>query len=169
MKYFLTALGIAVLSFLAFSIGRWQKQQFTRIPEKRMWIDGRDTKAGVIVRWPQKGVATIFSSKFGIAFEGVSWSETSLIKAQYQVDGRYGGLFSPDSVTSQDDMGNGVKFEYSALQRTATITFKKHCFVYCDYLGVLNADGTEYSTAQEPVHLWVSKRGPIKRPNEQWR
>ncbi len=162
-KALLAAIGIPALAVAIFFISRWYQDEFKNIPDKRMWIDGRDFKNGALVIGPQKGTATIFCSKFTIAFEGVSsWSYTSLIKSQYKVDGRYGGINSSDSPV-KEDMGNGVSYEYSPRQREATITFKNHRFVYCDYLNTLKADGVEYSTDQAPVRLWVSKQGQIKQ------
>lgn len=157
-QFLLTAAGIWALAFIIFVVGRWYQQEFSPIPEKRMWIDGLDVK----------GVATILSPKFTIVFEGVSWTEMSLIKSEYKVDGRYGGLFPPDSEPFPNDMGNGVKYEYSASKREMTITFDTHRFVYYDYLNILIADGKEYSTADAPLHLWVSRRGEIKQITAAW-
>jgi hypothetical protein len=161
VRYFFTTIIISVIAFMTFTVGRWYKQEFSYVQEKRMIMDGRDTKGDYVVNWPQKGTATILSPKFTIAFEGVSWSEISLIRAQYKVDGRYGGINGPDSLI-QEDMGNGVRCEYSPRKREATITFKKYRFIYCDYLNTLRVNGVEYSTAKEAVHLWVSKQGVIK-------
>ena len=113
------------------------------------------------MRWPKKGVATILCAKFTLAFEGESFSEMTLVKARYQVDGRYGGLFPPDSEPFHEEMGNGVNYEYSTHTREALLTFKNHRFVYCDFRNTLTADGKTYSTARAPVHLWVPRRGAI--------
>lgn len=142
---------------------QWYQREFSPISEKRMWIDGQDVKDGNIVLWPQKGTATILCRKFSIAFEGVSWSEATLIASNYQIDGRYGGMSGPDSLPEHGEMGNEVQYDYSYRKREFSIIYKNHRFVYCDYLHTLEADSKKYSTAQKPVHLWVSKQGAIKQ------
>jgi hypothetical protein len=165
LKYILAAVGIVMLAFATFALSHWQKTELSYIPPKFMVFDGRDIKDGKIARWPEKGEAAIFCEKFLISFEGESWSEmeASLIRSAHQIDGRQGGYLPDNGAPVVEDMGNGVKSEYSPRQRTTTITFKNHRFVYCDYLNTLRADGQEYSTSQEPVQLWVSKKGFIQQ------
>lgn len=41
----ITAVGVPALALMTFSVGRWQTEEFSRLPEKRVEIDGRDIRA----------------------------------------------------------------------------------------------------------------------------
>ena len=166
MKTIFATVAIAALPLAVIPVMRWYNQEFARIPEKQMVINMRDTKAGRVLEWENKGVATLVSPEFKIAFEGYSFFPDGLLNSGggYRIDGRYGGMFGgPDSAPSHRKENNGVTFEYSARVRELSITYKNHRVVYSDYRRVLKVNDKKYSTAAGPVLLLVSKNGQVKQ------
>jgi hypothetical protein len=177
-KYILTAIAVPILVLITFTITRWYRDTCTDIPMKTLLFDGRNIKDGQIVRWVEgvtvkngkaipgkSGVATIFCPKFTIALEDADFLEMSAVRGQYQVDGRVGGIPWQEDKGEWEDLGGGARYGYFYTRREAHITYKSHRFIYCDYLNTLKADGKEYSTANGPLHLWVTKAGKIKLRN----
>ena len=166
-RHLLFFLALGVFSTTIFFGLQILREKTKRVPEKRMWIQTLDTtnffKApwGAPVGFPAKnrGTATLACEKFLVRFEGESFLPDGIIGGGYQIDGRYGGLFSPDSTPFPVQENNGVTYSYDALTRTLLITYKTHRISYRNFENTLEIGGRKYATAPDFLALSVAKNG----------
>ena len=173
MKRFVkTAFSVAAIIGLPlalfFGIG-YSKRELARVPEKRMNLVTRDLTAGRLTPWPRRGTATLICPAFIVQFAGDSFAPATpdgvggFIGGNYRVDGRYGGLFPPDSDAMVVQENNGVTYSYLASMRTLTIAYKRIRLEYRDYLRTITVGAKTFSTANGPLFLRIDKTGQATR------
>ncbi len=145
------------------------KRELSRLPEKRMNFVTRDLTADRLTAWPRKGTATLICPAFILQFAGDSFAPATpdgvggFIGGDYRVDGRYGGLFPPDSEPMIVGESNGITYSYLASTRTMTILYKKLRLQYKHHLHTLEVDGKIFSTANGPIFLRINKAGQAQQ------
>ena len=147
----------------------YSKRELARVPEKRLNLVTRDLTADRLTPWPRKGTATLICPVFIVQFAGDSFAPATpngisgFIGGDYRVDGRYGGLFPPDSDAMVVQENNGVTYSYLASTRTLTIRYKQASLEYKHYLRALKANGQTFSTVNGPLFLRLNQAGKAQQ------
>ena len=113
-----------------------------------------------MVRFPDKtlnfncsnlgGEATLICPRFAVFFSGRQWGPDGQVGGGYQVDGRYGGFFPPDSDPSIE---RGVEMttiynSYGPRARERSFKCLNHIVIYRDFKNEVEVDGHRFSTGR---------------------
>ena len=129
----------------------------------------RDLTGERLTPWLHRGTATLICAAFIVQFAGDSFAPATpngvggFIGGDYRVDGRYGGLFPPDSEAMVVTENNGVTYSYLAATRTLSISYRNIRLQYRDYSRTLSVGAQTFSTANGPILLRIDKAGRTRQ------
>lgn len=148
-----TLFGAPLLALILFLFAHWIGENYTSLPFQTMRLSSMN----------QKGVATLQTDAYSVAFEGHAFGAVRVDNEIY-VDGRYGTSSSWEPWAWQHRIG--VQMIYSQANRLFTIKYSGHQLDYSRHRQTLNVDGQEYSTADGPIHLLIKKNGEVVHTSE---